>query len=77
MIHGSQFRTLKSVTAFIGKTSTSDLGTVVEIAWSGVSIDWDDGHSNPARVEKVSELASVGLEPKRKSVRRIGDGLVS
>ena len=65
------------MTAFIEKTSTSDLVTIVGNVWSGVSIDWDDGHSNAARVEKVSELASVGLEPKRKSVRRIGDGLVS
>jgi hypothetical protein len=35
----------KSVTALIGKTSTWDLVTIVGIAWSGVSIDWDDGHS--------------------------------
>jgi hypothetical protein len=45
MIYGSQFRTLKSVTAFIENTSTSDLVTIVGIAWSGVSIDWDDGYS--------------------------------
>jgi hypothetical protein len=59
MIYGSQFRTLKSVTAFIENASTSDLVTIVGIAWSGVSIDWDDGHSisiqrnDMARVEKV------------------------
>jgi hypothetical protein len=47
------------VTAFVGKTSTSDLVAIVGIAWSGVSIDWDDGHSissqrnDMARVEKV------------------------
>ena len=46
-------------TAFVGKTSTTDLVTIVGIAWSGVSIDWDDGHSisiqrnDMARVEKV------------------------
>jgi hypothetical protein len=47
------------VTAFVGKTSTSDLVAIVGIAWSGVSIDWDDGHSTSiqrndmARVEKA------------------------
>jgi hypothetical protein len=46
-------------------------------------MDWDDGHSTSiqrndmARVEKVSEFASARLEPKPKSVRQVGDGLVA
>jgi hypothetical protein len=56
MIYGNQFKTLTVGDCVVGKTSTSDL---VGIAWSGVSIDWDDGHSTSiqrndmARVEKV------------------------
>jgi hypothetical protein len=26
-------------------TTTTDLGTVVGTSWSGVTIDWDDGHT--------------------------------
>jgi hypothetical protein len=29
--------------------SATDLGTVVGASWSGVTIDWDDGHTNPAQ----------------------------
>ncbi len=41
-----------------GDTAT-DLGTVVGIAWSGVTIDWDDGqtaslrHNDMAQVERT------------------------
>ena len=58
-MNGNQFRTLTVGDRVCWKTSTTDLVTIVGIAWSGVSIDWDDGHSTSiqrndvARVEKV------------------------
>ena len=39
--------------------TTTDFGTIVETAWNGVTIDWDDGnrssiqHNDMARVERV------------------------
>jgi hypothetical protein len=39
--------------------TTTDLGTVVETTWSGVTINWDDGkttsiaHNDMAHVERV------------------------
>ena len=59
MIYGNQFRTQQSVTAFVGKTSTSDLVTIVGIAWSGASligmtvIRLRSKRNDMARVEKV------------------------
>jgi hypothetical protein len=41
---GDQSRTLKVGDRVCWGATTTDLGTVVGTEWSGVTIDWDDGH---------------------------------
>jgi hypothetical protein len=52
-------------TAFAGATTT-DLGTVVGMAWNGVTIDWDDGHKtsiqhNDMGVVTVTQQTAVNV----------------
>ena len=42
---GEQSRQLKVGDRVGWEASETDLGTVVATAWSGVTIDWDDGHT--------------------------------
>jgi hypothetical protein len=57
---GDQSRLLKPLDRVRWGATTTDLGTVVETSWSGVTINWDDGHTTSiqhndmARVERVS-----------------------
>ena len=67
---------------FRGKTSTSDLVTVVGIVGAefrliGMTVIRLGSSAPYGAGGEVSELASVGLVPKGTSVRRIGDGMVS
>jgi hypothetical protein len=56
---GEQSRLLKVGDRVSWHSSLTDLGTVVETTWSGVTIDWDDGkttsiqHNDMAQVEPV------------------------
>jgi hypothetical protein len=56
---GDQSRLLKVGDRVRWGATTTDLGTVVETTWSGVTINWDDGrttsilHSDMKRVERV------------------------
>jgi hypothetical protein len=56
---GEQSRLLKVGNRVSWKASATDLGTIVETTWSGVTINWDDGrttsilHSDMKRVERV------------------------
>ncbi len=43
---GEQSRLLKVGDRVSWHSSLTDLGTVVETTWSGVSISWDDGRTN-------------------------------
>ena len=42
---GDQSRHLKVGDRVCWEKSATDLGTVTGTTWSGVTIDWDDGHS--------------------------------
>jgi hypothetical protein len=42
---GDQSRKLKVGDRVRWGASITDLGTVVGTSWSGVTIDWDDGHT--------------------------------
>ena len=61
---GDQSRTLKVGDRVRWGETATDLGTVVGIAWSGVTIDWDDGqttsirHNDMAQVERVPNKLS-------------------
>jgi hypothetical protein len=56
---GDQSRTLGVGERVRWGATTTDLGTVVETTWNGVTIDWDDGqtasiqHNDMAQVERV------------------------
>jgi hypothetical protein len=56
---GEQSRLLKVGDRVRWGATTTDFGTVVETAWNGVTIDWDDGnrssiqHNDMTRVERV------------------------
>jgi hypothetical protein len=56
---GDQSRLLKVGDRVCWGATTTDLGTVIETDWAGVSIKWDNGrttsiqHNDMARVERV------------------------
>jgi hypothetical protein len=56
---GEQSRYLEVGDCVCWGVTTTDLGTVVGASWSGVTIDWDDGHTTSilhndmAQVERV------------------------
>jgi hypothetical protein len=43
---GDQSRLLKVGDRVCWGVTITDLGTVVGVSWSGVTIDWDDGHTS-------------------------------
>jgi hypothetical protein len=56
---GEQSRLLKVGDRVCWGASATDLGTVVQTNWSGVTIDWDDGqtaslqHNDMTKIERV------------------------
>jgi hypothetical protein len=55
-----QSRALKIYDRVCWKNNSTDLGTIIGTAWSGVTISWDDGnttsiqHNDMAQVERVT-----------------------
>jgi hypothetical protein len=58
---GEQSRLLKPLDRVCWGATTTDLGTVIETAWNGVTINWDDGrtssveHNDMARIQRVKQ----------------------
>jgi preprotein translocase subunit YajC len=56
---GEQSRQLKVGNRVCWDHGAADLGTVIEVAWSGVTIEWNDGrtisikHNDMVRVERA------------------------
>jgi len=56
---GEQSRLLKPLNRVWWGATTTDLGTIIETAWNGVTINWDDGrtssveHNDMARIQRV------------------------
>ena len=40
---------------------TTDLGTVVGTAWTGVTIDWDDGHTASIQHNDMAQVERVPI----------------
>ena len=59
---GDESRLLKIGDRVRWKDSATDLGTVVGTNWSGVTIDWDDGHT--ASIQH-NDMTQVERAPKR------------
>jgi hypothetical protein len=58
---GTQSRLLKVGDRVRWGATITDLGTVVGTAWSGVAIDWDDGHTASVR---HNDMAQVDWMPR-------------
>jgi hypothetical protein len=59
---GDQSRTLGVGERVRWKASATDLGTVVGTAWSGVTIDWDDGHTSSIRHNDMAQVERVPVK---------------
>jgi hypothetical protein len=56
---GSESRTLKVGDRIRWGTTITDLGTVVGTSWSGVTIDWDDGHTASIQHNDMAQVERV------------------
>ena len=59
---GDQSRLLKVGDRVCWEASTTDLGTVVGTAWSGVTIDWDDGHTTSIQHNDMAQVERVATK---------------
>jgi hypothetical protein len=56
---GDQSRLLKVGDRVCWGVTTTDLGTVVGTAWSGVTIDWDDEHTSSIQHNDMAQVERV------------------
>ena len=56
---GEQSRTLGIGDRVCWERSVTDLGTVVGTSWSGVTIDWDDGHTTSIQHNDMAQVERV------------------
>jgi hypothetical protein len=56
---GDQSRSLKVGERVTWARSATDLGTVVDTDWAGVSIKWDNGHTASIRHNDMGEVERV------------------
>jgi hypothetical protein len=56
---GAQSRLLKVRDCVRWGASIADLGTVVGTAWSGVTIEWDDGHTTSIQRNDMTQVERV------------------
>ncbi len=59
---GDQSRTLGVGERVRWGANTTDMGTVVKTAWSGVIIDWDDGHSTSIQHNDMAQVERVPVK---------------
>jgi hypothetical protein len=59
---GEQSRQLHVGDRVCWEGSATDLGTVVGTAWSGVTIDWDDGHTGSVRHNDMAQVERMPNE---------------
>ena len=56
---GAQSRLLKVGDRVCWEKSATDLGTVIGTSWSGVTIDWDDGHTTSIQHNDMAQVERV------------------
>ena len=56
---GTQSRLLKVGDRVRWGATITDLGTIVGTDWSGVTIDWDDGHTSSIRHNDMAKVERV------------------
>ena len=60
---GDESRTLNVGDRVCWGAVKTDLGTVIGTEWHGVTISWDDGHSNSVRHNDMAEVERVSRAP--------------
>ena len=61
-MNGDQSRLLKVGDRVCWEQSTTDLGTVIGTSWSGVTIDWDDGHTTSIQHNDMTQVERVAVK---------------
>jgi hypothetical protein len=56
---GTESRALAVGARVCWGVTTTDLGTVVGVSWSGVTIDWDDGHTTSIQHNDMGQVKKV------------------
>jgi hypothetical protein len=56
---GDQSRLLKPLDRVCWGATTTDLGTVIETDWAGVSINWDNGHTTSIQHNDMAQVERV------------------
>jgi len=56
---GQQSRTLSVGERVCWGVTTTDFGTVVGTSWSGVTIDWDDGHTTSIQHNDMAQVERI------------------
>jgi hypothetical protein len=59
---GDQSRLLKPLDRVCWGATTTDQGTVIGTAWSGVTIDWDDGHTTSIQHNDMAQVERVPVK---------------
>jgi hypothetical protein len=59
---GDQSRLLKPLDRVCWGVTTTDLGTVIETDWAGVSINWDNGHTTSIQHNDMAQVERVPTE---------------
>jgi hypothetical protein len=59
---GEQSRTLGVGERVRWGATTTDLGTVVGIAWNAVTIDWDNGHTASIQHNDMAQVERVPVK---------------
>jgi hypothetical protein len=56
---GDQSRTLRIDDRVCWGGTMTDFGTVVGTSWSGVTIDWDDGHTTSIQHNDMAQVERI------------------
>jgi hypothetical protein len=59
---GDQSRLLKPLDRVCWGETTTDLGTVIETDWAGVSINWDNGHTTSIQHNDMAQVERVTVK---------------
>jgi hypothetical protein len=64
LMTGDQSRLLKVGDRVCWGVTTTDLGTVIETTWNGVTISWDDGHTTSIQHNDMAQVERVPTKIK-------------
>jgi len=59
---GNQSRLLKVGDRVCWKASATDQGAVIQTSWSGVTIEWDDGHTASIQHNDMAQVERMPVK---------------